>query len=385
MALAWIATPKKRRMLRVISAAAAVSRLGRKRGKPTLRPEAEIENILVVELWNIGDVILLLPFLAQLRKIFPRASVTLLGRKHARELLEASGFVDEFIEADLAWTQNGRKYNPLAYDWRAMLRIARSLRRKKFDVAFECRMHVREQVVLALSGAERRIGYAFEGDPGVLTDALDVTDDDRHKVDDWLRLLEPFGGAVNVPQPRLELFAAERASAKELLAALGVRDTDVVVGIHPGASVPEKRWPLERFALIAESLASRDGIRVLAFSDPSGYGAEIGEIPGVVPIAVGLRELAAIIERCNLLVCNDSGPMHIAGALGVPTVAIFGSGVDRWFSPLGTGHRLLSREMECRPCYDGCRFAEPFCLTGLQATSVLQAIEDALGSISLTK
>ncbi len=91
-------------------------------------------------------------------------------------------------------------------------------------------------------------------------------------------------------------------------------------------------------------LASQHGVSVLAFSDPEGYGAELGEIAGVTIARVELRQMMALVERCRLLVCNDSGPMHVAGAMGIPVVALFGSGVAPWFSPLGDGHQLLAAD-----------------------------------------
>src|ERR1700693_6502829 len=116
------------------------------------------KRILVVELWNIGDVILTLPFLAQLRAIFPEAEITLLAQRHAAEILAGTGLVDQFIEADLTWQL--RRFNLFAYDWTGLVRVTRMLRKRKFDLAFQCRPHVREYVLLALSGAPRRVGYA---------------------------------------------------------------------------------------------------------------------------------------------------------------------------------------------------------------------------------
>ena len=115
-----------------------------------------------------------------------------------------------------------------------------------------------------------------------------------------------------------------------------------LVGIHPGASVAEKRWPLERFAEVAKALASRPGVGVIVFIDPEGYGSEIASTESPIAARTSLRELVALIARCDVLVCNDSGPMHIAGGVGTPTVAVFGSGVARWFAPVGNRHEIVS-------------------------------------------
>lgn len=302
-----------------------------------------VRRILVVELWNIGDVVLLLPFLAQLRSVFPSASISLLARPHAREILDGTGLVDEYLD-EAAPSDNWLSLNPLLGGWKDLWKLRADLRSREFDVAFQCRLHVREHVILAMSGAGRRVGYAFgEGDT-MLTDAIAVDDLHRHKVEDWMGLLAPFGGPVAVGNPGLHVPATEATSAREFLEANSIAADSTVVGLHPGASVAEKRWPIERFAEIARKMTSRAGTRVMVFVDPAGYGEALGKIPGVVVARPSLKGLVALIDKCDLFVCNDSGPMHIAGGLGVPVVAVFSSGVARWFAPLGEGHRLVSAE-----------------------------------------
>lgn len=360
MAQTWISTPWKRLTLAGLNlfARAANPLLG---GLSSGTGDRHVvERILVVELWHIGDVVLTIPFLAQLRALFPKAQTTLLARSHAREILGGMGLVDEFIETDVTPAES----------WLTHSRLAYNLRDHKFDVAFQCRMHVREHVILAMSGARRRVGYAFGYGDHMLTDAIFADDPGRHKVADWLRLLEPFDGPLEVEIPPMHVSASERRWADEYLADRGVLATDVVIGIHPGASLPEKRWPLERFLEVANELVTHPGVRILTFVEPAGYGASLDKVQGSINAKVGLRELIALVERCAVLVCNDSGPMHIAGALGVPTVAVFGSGIAQWFSPLGEGHEVVSA---------GNRFVETIALGEIPAASVLEAVKRTLG------
>jgi heptosyltransferase-2 len=359
-------------MLASLDAIARVSSLGRRPVSPLKRPE-DVRRILVVEPKNIGDVVLTLPFLAQLRQIFPRARTTLLANHFARILFDGSALVDEFIDSNLGWTEEATRYNPLAYNWRELWRLKRELPERHFDLAFKCCMHIREHIVLGLSAGDRRIAYAFGTGDLVLTDAIAIDDPNRHKSADWLQLLHSFGGPARIDIPRLRLSEAERRWADEYLRERGITSTTRIVGVHPGASVPEKRWPLDRFREVAQELASREGVRVLAFIDPQGHGASLSEIEGVVAAKVGLRELMALIERCDLLVCNDSGPMHIAGALGVPTVAIFGSGINLWFAPLGERHRLIT----FGNVTDG-ESISPYDVVGIPTLRVLEEIEIAL-------
>jgi ADP-heptose:LPS heptosyltransferase len=358
-----------------------LARLGgpwRKRDSRSPRDRATIRRILVVELWNIGDVLLAMPFLAQLRELFPTARTTLLAGAHAMELLEGTGLVDEILAADLAWGGKQSTLSAAPRGWLELLRVCRQLRARKFDLAFHARLHIREHAILALSGAQRRVGYSFGSGDLVLSDAVSIEDTGRHKVTDWLRLLEPFGGAIEISAPCLRVSASERAWARDYLSARGISSADRVIGIHPGASVPEKRWPLERFREVAGVLAERGGGRVLAFSDPAGYGESLGDVEGVATAQVGLRQLIALIEGCSVLICNDSGPMHIAGALGVPTVAIFGSGVSQWFAPLGHGHEILSPDTDPLASDAAEHSPGPYDVARISAERVLKAVEQVL-------
>ena len=381
MAQTWVPTWRKRLMLAMLDALALAWPPGGRGAAPLRQAPQDVKRILVVELWNIGDAILAMPFLMQLRALFPAARISMLARPHARPVLEGTGLVDDFIETDLGWTEAGTARYSLAYRWRELRRLRKELRRRDFDLAFKARMHVREHVLLALSGARRRIAFGFGQGDRVLTDPIPVGDPHRHKADDWLKLLKPFGGPVTKATARLHVSEAERKWANEYLRAHGVSAGRPVVGIHPGASIPEKRWPLDRFAAVAHSLAKRADVKVLAFVDPAGYGSSIGEGDDVITTKVALRELIALIERCALLIGNDSGPRHIAGALGVPTVAIFGSGIASWFAPLGEGHVLISGDAGSKEAGSaGQSVVEPFDVSAITVERVIAAADAALAA-----
>lgn len=338
----------------------------------------DVKRIAVLELWNIGDIVLTMPFLTQLRALFPNAKITLVARPHASEVLASSGLVDAFIETDLTWRRDGGSFNPLTYRWRALARLIRRLRADRFDIAFQCRPHVREYIILALSGARRRVGVSKPGWDRTLTDAISPDPLDMQKKAAWLRLLAPFGGPAEISPPRLEVSDSEREWGDNYLATHGVSPSDVLVAVHPGASIPEKRWPLDRFAEVARDLARRPGISPLVFTDPSGYGAAIARDTGAIPFQVGLRQMIVLLRRCDLLVCNDSGPMHLAGALGVPCVAIFGSGIEHQFAPLGEGHQIVTLDPDDADGSARARSAGPYDVNDIPTISVLSAIDRAL-------
>ena len=335
-------------------------------------------RILVVELWNIGDVVLTVPFLAQLRAIIPDAEITLLARPYAAEILAGTGLVDRFIEAELTWKTEGRRFSPFNYDWAEFLRVVRVLRARKFDLAFQCRPHVREYALLGLSGARRRVGYARPGWDRALADPIVFGESDIQKKDAWLRLLQPFGGPREIETPTLQVSGDEQLWASEFLRTNGANLSNLVVAIHPGASIPEKRWPIERFETVARDLGSRPNIDVLAFIEPGGYGSSLARVDGLIPVKVELRQMMALLARCDLLVCNDSGPMHIAAALGIPTVAVFGSGISRHFAPLGDQHEqvILGRGRE--PVTEGAVPGPYDDVSEVPTSKVLEAAERSL-------
>jgi heptosyltransferase-2 len=361
---------------------ARLARTAQRREEAGRAQNQNVTRIVVLELWNIGDVILAMPFLAQLRGLFPRAEITLVSRPVAAELLTGTGLVDKYIPAELSWSTADRTRFPKKAV--GLWRLSRRLQAENFDIAFSARSHLREHALLAFSGARRKVGIAISDSDKTLTDAI-LSDGQSHRVNQWMRLLQPFGGAVSLQIPRLHLAEPERQLADEFLASRGIGKGDLVIGIHPGASLPEKRWPLSRFREVAATLVTEPGVHVLAFAEPAGYGSELFAIPGVIGAQVGLRGLVALVDRCDLLVCNDSGPMHIAAALGVPTVAMFGREIERWFAPLGEDHEMLTSKddnssPDVRPREAGIRAP-----IGISTAQVLEAVDRVLRRLPLQR
>lgn len=304
-------------------------------------PSEPVRNILVIEAWQIGDVVLTTPFLAALRGCFPDASVTLLAKPHASELLANTELVDDVLVFELPWTRPSRKYDPSAYDSRALSTLIRALRARRFDLCFDARMDIRSNVLSWLSGARRRVGFRYGGADWLLTDAVTVDPLAAHKVDDWFSLLAPVGCRPPTRIRCLLKTTAEEQSRAEAALQTARAAGSALIGIHPGASHTGKRWPLRNFAALAELLLER-GNSIIVFADEHGFGSELAGIPGVIVSRTPLRPMMALIEKCDVFVCNDSGPMHIAAALGVRTVAIFERGEPRWFGPVGENHIVIS-------------------------------------------
>jgi ADP-heptose:LPS heptosyltransferase len=326
--------------------------------RPLFAPRREtrdIARILVMEPWLIGDSVIATSALVALRHLYPSAHITVLGKAHARELLEHSGLADDVIVADLPWTARTAKYDPRRYDAARMKALFSELRRRNFDLTVDARMDLRSNVVTYATRAPRRIGYDFGGGAFLLTDAVAADPDAHHRVDDWLALLKPLGLLADNREfpPTLRVSEEERRAAVLRLGALGIRPGDRVIGVHGGASDARRRWPIASFARVAETLAQRHGAKVFYFLDPDTDESSLP--PGAPSVRTSLREMMALLAACDLVLCNDSGPMHIADALDVPVVGVFLTGNPVWHRPYrswqktvgaGTGHDFQTAPTE---------------------------------------
>jgi len=348
----------------------------------------QIRKILVMEQGHLGDVILLTPFLHSIRRQWPNAHIALLGRPNLKNLLEVQNLVNELVPIQVPWTAGlprWRVYNPCSLRLPKFLREVFRLRRRDFDLAFVAGLgDIRHNFALLLAGARRRVAYGFAGGGDFLTDVVEPDLARVHRADLSLRLLEHLGIPA-IPRKKLLSLTPEDAEfGREFLERNAIDESDLVVGIHPRAGAAIKEWGGNCFREVAESLVRQFGAKVIWFSDPEGPpGSFPGNSKNIVGAALSLRKFLAVLSCCDALVCNDSGPMHMAAGLGVRVVAIFGPELPDWYGPLGAGHQVVLRKgMWCRPCWRKCRFAEPYCLRLISVEEVVQAVSKAVRGLA---
>jgi ADP-heptose:LPS heptosyltransferase len=198
-------------------------------------------------------------------------------------------------------------------------------------------------------------------------------------VSDWLAMLEPLGGgATGSTPPRLDVDDATQRRVDARLLELGVTPGTTLVAMHPSARQEVRRWPLDRFAEVARAVGEMADTRVLVLVDPDGYGQSLEET-GAICVRATIPELGAYLRRCSVFVGNDTGPAHIAAAVGTMTVTIFGPGSMEWFRPFGPDQRLVFLDpMPCRPCFDRCTQPTNICLQDLSTGRVILAVREAL-------
>lgn len=351
---------------------------------PPPRPDAP-RSFLVVEPWGIGDVVLSTALLRALRANYPQARITLLAKSYAKDLLANSGLVDEVIPFDFPWTAFTGKLSPRKYIPKEFQALIRQLRARDFDVSLDARRDIRSNVITYFAGARRRIGYDFGGGAHLLTDVLASGTQNEHKVADWLALLGPLGVDGQAFGPSLAVTEAEMARARQRIAMLGLSTERPIVGIHPGASHAVRRWNPERFAEAIDLLVEERGVQVLMFEEKEGDSSEITPRHWTRRITTDLRCFMALLSQCDLLLCSDSGPMHIANALGVPVTALFGPQRREWYGPRGERDKVVQiDDMPCRPCFDACIFATPHCMEQITVHDVVAAIETQLDRLART-
>lgn len=340
-------------------------------------------SILVIEPWGIGDVVLATPLLTALRHHFPEARVSLLAKSHAKALLAGSGLVDEIVEYDFPWTAFKEKFRLERYNWSELRALVRYLRTLDVDVSIDARRDSRSNLISYLAGARCRIGYDFGGGAHLLTHALPSGLQNEHKVSDWLSLLSPLVPAISADfKPTLTVSDEERKQARAELDSLGFSRDQPLIGIHPGASHALRHWDPRKFGEVADAITSR-GAQVVVFGAKDDASEGVRSANAVRTIRTDLREFMALVSQCDSLVCADSGPMHVAGALGVPVTAIFGPQRREWYGPMGEVDEVVQLDnVECRPCFDNCIFSSPICMDGVDAAQVVRALEGQLGRVA---
>lgn len=329
------------------------------------------ERLLVIELWGIGDLILSTSFL---RNIIDRYEVTLVGKKHARATLGGT-FPDlQFIEWNAPWTVFHGKYKFWQWDWPSLFNVIHKLRLFRPDIAVSVRKDPRDHLLMWMVGAKRRVGFPTIGSRLLLTDSIYWSKDHpRHVVEDWLSLTESLNPNGEAAQKTLWLQCSNYAGRVRDISPVVRRP---VVCLHVGARIPVRRWPESYFAELIRRLRGRFNLHLLLIPDPDGYGCALTSAADEVADNLSVEQLIAVIGKVDLLISNDSAPAHIAAACKTPVIAIFGPTNPARFGPWSAHQHVVIRDIcPYRPCFDYCRFSEPFCLTKLRPDSVWPEIE----------
>ena len=363
----------------LLGAGAALAKPFRRRRQPSVPA-----RILLLRLERIGDLLMVLPGIAAVRALAPAARIDLVVGSWNADLARAIPGIDTVITLDAAWLARGRAGQPLG----ALIRAARGWRAQDYDLALNFEPDVRSNLLTAFSGASWTAGYRSGGGGALLDHALEY-DPQEHTSDNALRLVAAVFGrpAPAVASPPLVIPEAHRQHAAALL---GTR-TGPVIAMHVSGGRPIKQWPPERFAAVAQSLAASRGATIVLTGTPEDQpllaavkqalaGTSVADVSHVDQLLTA----AAVLERADLLITGDTGPMHLAAAVGTPIVAVFGPSDPRRYAPRGPHDRVVRIDLPCAPCNrirlppERCRGGTPDCLAGVSVDMVLQAVNQVL-------
>jgi predicted lipopolysaccharide heptosyltransferase III len=349
-----------------------------------------MKNILLIRLSSLGDIVLTSPAIRAVRQHFPQAHISMLVAKQSADLLTENPHLDEVIPFD---RKAGNK------DTGEMRRIIRHLRERHFDLAIDFQRKFRTSLLAYMSGAKCRVGYH---QPNGFLCTVRVPDRNNkairarriasaHAIDRYFEMLHAIG--VEATDRTLELFIthADRAFSDEIIATKGIEADRTKVGLFPGAGWKLREWMPDRFAAIGDRVAKQFDAQVLLFGGPheGELVQQVGDLMTTEAISLAgnlrIRQLAALIEQCDLFVTNDTGPMHVAAAMQTPTVALFGPGDHIRFQPLDPIHTTIRHHVPCNPCKqftNKCK--NNICMKLITVDEVWETVQQNLSNLSKT-
>ncbi|MDQ3668029.1 MAG: glycosyltransferase family 9 protein [Acidobacteriota bacterium] len=305
-------------------------------------------NILVIDFGQLGDVVLSLPALHAIRERFAQAAITVAVGKPGAEVVELSGYADSTLVVDRVALRDGSKLVSLA----RIAKLIQGVRRSKFDFVIDLHSLSETNLLGFLSGAPKRL---YSRRPTRSLDFLanfyprppvELDHRQRHLIDRYLDVLIPLGVKDANRLPLLKTRPADDAAIEKILKQAKADVGTPLIGLFPGAGHPSRRWPLERFAELADFLARNDHVRILVFLGPEER-AFIQDIRRQFPSTtllldkLTIPQVAAAQARLAVFVSNDTGPMHIASAVGTPVVLLLDKRAPQSYLPQGDRHQII--------------------------------------------
>ena len=343
-------------------------------------------RILCLRLERIGDLLMTLPALAELRALASDATIDLVVGGWNQAIAEAIPAVDRVETVDAAWL--ARAGGAGALSPAGLVAHAIGWRSRRYDLAINFEPDIRSNLALAFAGAAVTAGFRSGGGGPLLDVALDY-DTRSHTADNAVSLVRAaLGGSATSVGATLRIPDAARADASRRLAALG---PGLKVGIHVSGGREVKQWPEARFREVAEHLVRDRGAAIVLTGGP-GDRAQVDSVRAALPPArtldlsegADLLSVAAIVQQLDLFVTGDTGPMHLAYAVGTPIVAVFGPSDPVRYAPRGLRDTVVRIDLPCSPCNRirlppaRCVGHTPDCLAGIATARVLAAIDDVL-------
>ena len=357
--------------------------------------QAPANKILLLRLERIGDFLMALRAIGEVRRRSPDAQIDLVVGSWNAALANSIRDVDRVEVLDVPWMARQGS----GATWATLVRRAWTWRRRHYDLGINFEGDIRSNLLLGVSGAAQRVGFAMGGGGPVLTEPVEFSRTAHTATNVGRLVLHAFGSAsdsldgAEEPDDAGQLPIPEKASdrAEALLAQTGA--TGMLIGIQASAGREIKQWDPERFAQVGTALAREyDATLVVTGTESEKPATErvkkhIAEDVRIVdlPADLDLLTLGGVIKRLALYITCDTGPMHLAAAVGTPIVAIFGPSLPSRYAPLSPRSRVVRVDLPCSPCNQlrnppsWCVGHIPDCLVGVEVPQVLNAARELLG------
>jgi ADP-heptose:LPS heptosyltransferase len=324
------------------------------------------KNILVIDFGQLGDVVLSLPALRAIRERFPTSKITVAAGKAASQVVQLSNYADETLMVDRVALRDGFTLTSIIQ----IFKLVGDVRRRQFDFVVDLHSLSETNLLGFLSGANQRL---YSRRPGRSLDFLsnfhprppvESPTRERHLIDRYLDVLRPLGIKEVDRVPRLRTQPSPDREVEQILRKAKADSGAPLVGLFPGAGHPSRRWPLEKFAELADFLMRNDQVRVVVFAGPEEKEM-VARMRKLFPKSVvildrlGLPQMISALARLATLVSNDTGPMHLAAAVGTPVVLLLDKRAPTTYMPLGEHHRTVNgniiSEISVEEAYEAAR------------------------------
>lgn len=328
-------------------------------------------KILIINPFGIGDVLFTTPLIRAIRQSYPDSFIGFWSNLRTKPILEGDAQINKVFalsRGDLKKIYRESIFKGLRLSGEAAWRI----KKENFDICLDFSLDHRYSLFSKIIGIKKRFGFNYKNRGRFLTGCIDLTGyQNKHVVEYYLELLKFLKLNASDKSLRLAVSGENELKARNIFASCGVEENSLVVGIVPGGGgswgkdAVIKHWPALRFAQVADRLFTELKAKILILGDESER--QIAEVitramrnkPVDLTGKIGLEVLPAIIKNCGLLITNDGGPMHMAAALGVKSVSVFGPVSELVYGPFPVSgrHLVLKADIDCRPCYNNFRLA----------------------------
>ncbi|MFH0731006.1 MAG: glycosyltransferase family 9 protein [Pseudomonadota bacterium] len=345
--------------------------------------------ILIVKLSAIGDVMHTLPVLNALRRHYPNAHITWLVEEASADLVKNHPALDRvLVSRRKSWIRGLR-----SSQWRAhlrdIIRFIRSLRDCRYDMVFDFQAALKGAAWVALARGKRKIGFGRgmehqECSYWVLNERIPAVSMEIHALDRGMMMLRAAGIACHDIEYHLPITADHRIGAQQLLSEKGLGSGQPFVVLNPMAKWQTKLWDQRNFAELADRIQTGCGVPIVFTGGPedqSYINSIIGHMKTKGETLAGrtdLMTLAALLQAAALMITTDTGPMHIAAAVGTPTVVLFGPTAPWRTGPYGKGHRIVRADLACNPCFKRRCPENRTCMAAIRVEQVMAAATELL-------